>query len=629
MNFYNIPRADVNIGDQQILEKQKENRRYLMSLSSDSLLLNFRTEAVLDNPFATGHGKQHGGWESPTCQVRGHFPGHWLSAAAMHYASTGDKEIKAKADSIVAELALCQKANGGEWAASIPEKYLYRIAQGQRVWAPHYTIHKTFMGLLDMYSLAGNTQALEIAKNWSKWFVKWTAKFSREEMDNILDVETGGMLEIWAILYGITGKKDFQILMERYYRGRLFDPLLAGKDVLTNMHANTTIPEILGAAAAYEATGEEKWLKIVKAYWDFAVTRRGQYATGGQTCGEVWSPEMMLAARLGDKNQEHCTVYNMMRVADFLLRVTGEKKYADYWEQNLYNGILAQGYWHGHFTHGYTSDHPDHGLLTYFLPLRAGGRKAWSSETEDFFCCHGTLVQANASFDRGVFYRVGEDEGLAIGQFFSSSVKTRLRNTTVNVRQWIDTLSGRERFTNSATYGQGINDATTCNPHNPDLLRVYVEIAPEKPVSFELRVRVPFWIVGEPVLQINGKKQAAKAVDGWIVIKREWNSDTVVVDFKKGISAWPLPDRQDTVAFLYGPVVLAGLCDEEIRLTGNPGKPSEFIVHDNEREWGVWMNTFKTTGQAKNIRLIPLHQIGYEPYTVYFPVGSPVGASKA
>ncbi|MCL2472901.1 MAG: glycoside hydrolase family 127 protein [Treponema sp.] len=621
MNLFAFKRSEVYLNDQLLLEKRNENRRYLMSLDNDALLLNYRTEAVLDNLFMTGREKLHGGWENPTCQLRGHFLGHWLSGAAMHFASTGDMEIKAKADSIVSGLAFCQKANGGEWAASIPEKYLDRIAHGKRVWAPHYTIHKTFMGLLDMYSLTGNTEALEVAQNWAKWFLNWTAQFSREEMDNILDVETGGMLEIWALLYGITGKKDYLTLMERYYRGRLFEPLLAGKDMLTNMHANTTIPEIMGAAIAYETTGEEKWLKIVEAYWDFAVTLRGQYATGGQTCGEVWTPKMGMSARLGDKNQEHCTVYNMMRVADFLIRVTGDKKFADYWEQNLYNGIFAQGYWHGHFTHGNTSPNPDRGLLTYFLPLRAGGRKAWSSETEDFFCCHGTLVQANASFDRGIYYSLEKSKGLAICQFFNSTLKASIGDDVVELEQRIDTLSGRELFSNSITYNQAINEVTNNIPHDPDILRVLFKITTEKPISFELKIRVPFWTKGEPSLCVNGEKQVIKVAKGWIIVKRNWYRDTVTVEFGRGLSIWPLPDKTDTVAFLYGPIVLAGLCDEEIRLSGDQKKPEEFIVHDNEREWGVWMNTFKTTGQAKNIRMLPLYQVGYEPYTVYFPVG--------
>ena len=40
------------------------------------------------------------------------------------------------------------------------EKYLFRIAEGKRVWAPHYTLHKVFMGLVDMYLYAGNEKAL-------------------------------------------------------------------------------------------------------------------------------------------------------------------------------------------------------------------------------------------------------------------------------------------------------------------------------------------------------------------------------------------------------------------------------------------------------------------------------------
>ena len=620
MILKDIPRSKVNIADQLMLYKQDANRRYLMSLDSESLLFNYYTEAVLDPPFTSGKVMRHGGWESPVCQLRGHFPGHWLSAAAMYFASIGDMELKAKADYIVAKLAACQKANGGEWAASIPEKYLDCVAQGRHVWAPHYTIHKTFMGLVDMYLLTGNNQALEIAVNWSKWFLKWTAKFTREEMDNILDVETGGMLEIWALLYGITKEKDFLTLMERYYRSRLFDALLDGKDVLTNMHANTTIPEVMGAAVAYEITGEEKWLKIVKAYWESSVTLRGQYATGSQTSGEIWSPMMKLEARLGDKNQEHCVVYNMMRIADFLIRVTGEKKYADYWEQNLYNGIFAQGHWKERYAHGEKSPYPDHGLLTYFLPLRAGGRKAWASETEDFFCCHGTLAQANASFDRGIYYHIGDEEGLAVCQFFSSTLETSIKGIAVELKQWVDKLTGRESFIDSVTYNQAINEATCLHTNNPDTLKTILKIAAEKPVSFELKVRIPFWTKRDPVLYVNGEKQTANATDGWISIKRDFSNDSIVLEFKKGISAWPLPDKPDTVAFLYGPEVIAGLCSEELSLQGDIANPEKFIVHDNEREWGVWMNTFKTTGQSKNIRMLPIQRVGYDPYTVYFPV---------
>ena len=127
----------------------------------------------------------------------------------MNYEMTGDSLIKAKAEAVVEELEKCQIANGGSWAASIPEKYLNWISQGIEVWAPQYNIHKTFMGLLDIYIMAGNKKALIIADKFGEWFYNWSGKFSKEEFQNILEVETGGMLEIWAILYQVTKKKKF------------------------------------------------------------------------------------------------------------------------------------------------------------------------------------------------------------------------------------------------------------------------------------------------------------------------------------------------------------------------------------------------------------------------------------
>ena len=256
-------------------------------------------------------------------QLRGHFLGHWLSAAAYIAGANGDAEVRGKAEAIVSELARVQESNGGRWAASIPEKYFFWIAQGKPVWAPHYTVHKTFMGLIDLYKVTGNKQALDVAEKWAVWFSDWTRGFTREQMNDILDVETGGMLEAWADLYGITNKAIYRELMEKYNRPRLFEALLAGKDPLTNRHANTTIPEAQGAARAYEVTGDEKWRNIAMAYWKSAVTDRGYYATGGQTSGEIWTPPMKLSARLSDKNQEHCVVYNMIRLGGLPVSLDG------------------------------------------------------------------------------------------------------------------------------------------------------------------------------------------------------------------------------------------------------------------------------------------------------------------
>lgn len=604
--------------DEELLRRRDENKKYLLELENDNLLISYMLEAGIYKTAETPKGI-HGGWESPLCELRGHFLGHWLSAAAMHYEATGNEVVKAKADEIIEVLAKCQEENGGRWVASIPEKYLYRIGNKKPVWAPQYTIHKTFMGLLDMYELAGNEQALEIAIRFGEWFYDWSGRYNTEQFQRILDVETGGMLEIWAILYRLTQKNIFRELMDRYYRNSLFDGLLEGKDVLTNMHANTTIPEILGAAACYEVTGEEKFFEITKAYWNEAVTMKGSYATGGQTCGEIWSPDKNLAVRLGDKNQEHCTVYNMMRLADFLFRHTGKAEYMDYWEKNLYNGIMAQGYWKGSFTHGKKSEYPTQGLLTYFLPLRAGGQKAWSSRKQDFFCCHGSLVQANAAHNKGIYYE--GDNQLYICQYFNSDYKGEINGQKISIEQRINLLNGSAHLASDSAGHQKINGICVENSNNPRKLVCDFCIKSQAEKELEILIRIPEWANGKTNILINGEEVNEESKPGTFVsIKQVWKEDIIHLELGKKISVNYLPGAENTVAFLDGPVVLAGLCDEERVLYTDKELPEELLVADNEREWGNWMNTYKTVHQDRGIRFIPLYQVGYEKYAVYFPI---------
>jgi DUF1680 family protein len=240
------------------------NARYLRSLSADNLLRPYRHEAGLwsySGSWGTtvgtvssgGPESWHWGWESLTCGLRGHILGHWLSAAAR--LGEHDGEVAARAAAIVSELAACQRANGGQWAGSIPPVYFDRLVAGREVWAPQYVVHKTLMGLLDQYRIAGNEEALHVATAFAGWFHEWTGRLSREQLDDVLDRETGGMLEVWADLLAFTGDPIAADLVERYDRRRFFEPLLAGADVLTNKHANTQIAEILGAARAWGATG--------------------------------------------------------------------------------------------------------------------------------------------------------------------------------------------------------------------------------------------------------------------------------------------------------------------------------------------------------------------------------------
>jgi DUF1680 family protein len=591
--FAPLAPSQVTLEPGLLRERFELNRRYLLSLRAENLLQNYYLEAGLWRARAHPRGI-HWGWESPTCELRGHFLGHWLSAAARIIAATGDPELKVRADHIVAELGRCQQENGGEWAGSIPPKYLDWVARGKRVWAPHYTVHKTLMGLYEMAALAGSERALEILTNWARWFHRWTGQFTRQEMDDILDVETGGMLEVWANLCGLTGREEHLDLVRRYDRPRLFEPLLAGEDVLTNQHANTTIPEAHGAARAWEVTGERRWRDIAEAYWRMAVTERGCFCTGGQTCGEVWIPPHAFAARLGDKNQEHCTVYNMMRLADYLLRWTGDVSYADYWERNLYNGILAQ-------------QHPHTGMVAYFLSLRPGctkteGHGGWGTPTDDFWCCHGSLVQAHASPGSNVYYR--DAEGLVVCQYVPTTLNWQHDGVDVQIVQAID--------------------RQTVSAHRPRSLAFDLELRCARPVDFALQIRLPWWLSAAPSVAVNGEPlDVPHAPSSFYRLCRTWDHDRVHVELPRALATCPLPDESGTVAFMDGPVVLAGLCDEERTLYGDVNDLASLLAPENEREWSIWLGGYRARNQPRGLRFLPLYEVIDQRYAVYFPIRDP------
>ena len=603
-----LPHGAVKLLPGLIQQRVDLNRKYMLSLKTENLLQNFYQEAGLWGPREKPAEDIHWGWESPTCQLRGHFLGHWLSAAAYLGANTGDQEVKGKADYIISELARCQKENGGEWAGSIPQQYMDWIARGKRVWAPQYTLHKTLMGLWDMYKTGKNPQALDVLVKWARWFYRWSGQFSQTQMDDILDVETGGMLEVWANLYGETGDKEHRALIDRYDRRRLFDPLIAGQDVLTNMHMNTTIPEVQGAARLWEVTGEPRWRQVVDAYWRSGVIERGAYATGGQTNGEVWAPPNELSARLGFRTQEHCTVYNMMRLAEYLLRWTGDPVYADYWERNLWNGVLAQ-------------QHPETGMISYFLPLHAGAEKSWGTPTEDFWCCHGSLVQVHTSYPDHVAYT--GDDGLTLMQWIPSEIEWQRDGSPVQLRLEAD--------------------AQLKSSHRPDSQAYTLAVRCQQPQEFSLRLRLPWWLSGIAEISVNGQAQPVNSgPSSFVELRRTWSDDTVQIRLPKKLVSVPLPDDPGTFAFMDGPVVLAGLhpgrtsfkdnkrgSDQDYRpnydidgitLYGDAQEPASFLIPDNEREWNYWRGDYRTCGQSRNIRFIPLYEVRDEIYSVYFPV---------
>lgn len=594
----------AEIGSVKILpgvfrERMDVNRSYLMELDSSCLLQNFCLEAgiilpglqVVDNPETSN---LHWGWEAPTCQLRGHFLGHWLSAAAKLIAAENDVELKVKLDKIISELARCQELNGGEWVGSIPEKYFTRLIKNLYIWSPQYVMHKTIMGLTDAYVYAGNTQALDILAHLSDWYIRWTEKAAELNPHTVYSGEEAGMLEVWAQLYQLTKDEKYLTLAKRYADAGLFRKLREGKDSLTNCHANASIPFTHGAAKMYEVTGDKDWLEVIKLFWKCAVTERGMFSTGGQNAGEFWIPPHLQGHFLGSNDQEFCTVYNMVRTASYLFKYTGEAQYADYIERCLYNGFLAQ-------------QNSQTGMPTYFLPLAAGSRKKWGTKRRDFWCCHGTMVQAQTLYPELIYY-TGENR-VVISQYIPSGFRTEMGGTAVTIEQ----TTGMKYYNDQAFF-----DEKDDGQMSRWLLKFSVKCS--KPAGFTLSFRVPAWTNGAPEVEVNGEKITAPVKDGYIDITAEWSDSTVQIFFPSKLRAETLPDMPELMSVVDGPIVLAGLTGSDCGIAG-ADKLEEQFMPQLEHTYGTFpwrQNSWRTRNQPQSVMFRPLYEITDEEYTVYF-----------
>lgn len=582
-------------------ERADVNRAYLMELKSQCLLQNFYLEAgivmpglqVVDDPNTAS---LHWGWEAPTCQLRGHFLGHWLSAASVLIATTRDYELEAKLKYIIDELEKCQQLNGGKWLGPFPEKYFGKLERNEYIWSPQYTMHKLILGLMHAYQYAGNQKALTLLNNLADWYVNWVAKMQVVNPHAIYSGEEGGMLEVWATLYELTGTQKYLDLAEAYAHPSIFKKLLDGKDPLSNSHQNASIPFAHGAAKMYQVTGDEKWLQVVKLFWKCAVTDRGKYCTGGQGAGEFWVPKQLQGRFLSNRNQEFCTVYNMVRLAEYLYRFTGDSLYADYIERNLYNGFLAQ-------QNKYT------GMPTYFLPMRAGSRKKWGSKTKDFWCCYGTMVQAQTIYPTLCYYQDEENNRLRISQYIPSKLtygegKDAVElNQTVNMKYYND-----QAFFDENDEGQ--------------MSRWQIKFTIKASKEFTLSFRVPGWVKAEPVVTLNGEDFSGYTIEkGYLNITRHWTDDEIQIYFPAGLSFEALPDMPEMTAVLEGPIVLAGLTAADEGLYLDMEHPEDTFMLQTEHTYDTfpWLqSTYITKNQPKNMTFTPLYDITEEEYTLYF-----------
>jgi len=587
--------TSVRLGDGPFRDAMLLDERYLLSLDPNRFLHTFRINAGLPTT-----AKPYGGWEKPDGELRGHSLGHYLTACSLMYASTGNVELKQRTDYIVGELAKCQEAltskgyNAG-YLSAFPESFIDRVEQGKPVWAPWYTLHKIMAGLLDAYEHCGNKQALDVLVKNADWVKFRIDKLSDKQVQIMLRTEFGGMNDVLTNLYAVTGNPEHFRLARAFDHRQIFDMMAKKHDGLDGFHGNTQIPKIIGAAREYEMTGNPSYRDIATYFWERVAMYRS-FVIGGNTDKEHFFRIDKFSQHLGTDTAETCNTYNMLKLTRLMFAWEPSVRLMDFYERGLYNHILA-------------SQDPKKGMFTYYVSLKPGHFKTYSTPEDSFWCCVGTGMENHSKYGDTIYFHDGNS--LWVNLFIASELHWQDKGLTV-----------------------------TQETKFPESHETAILFKADKPVELTVRIRCPQWLSSNAEFTLNGKKLDVSGVaGGYAAIRRQWqDGDKLQIKLPMSLHLETLPNTENTAAFLYGPIVLAGQLGTEAMPGSYAPNQSDFnnvvdpnvpvliadvnnvLAHIGPVAGSPLMFQTKNIGKPKDITLIPFYRTHYERYSVYWQV---------
>lgn len=516
MQMQSFDLKDVRLLPSRFRDNMLRDSAWMTSIDVNRLLHSFRTNAGVWAGREGGYMtvKKLGGWESLDCELRGHTTGHLLSAYGLMYAATGSEIFKLKGDSLVNGLAEVQNALGGGYLSAFPEELIHRNIQGKSVWAPWYTLHKLYSGLIDQYLYADNKSALEVVIRMADWAYSKLKPLDEDTRKKMIRNEFGGINESFYNLYAITGNERHLWLAQYFYHNDVIDPLKELKDDLGTKHTNTFIPKVIAEARNYELTNNEVSKKLSDFFWHTMIDHH-TFAPGCSSDKEHFFDPQKFSQHLTGYTGETCCTYNMLKLSRHLFCWTGDSSIADYYERALYNHILGQ-------------QDPETGMVSYFLPLLSGSHKVYSTKENSFWCCVGSGFENHAKYGEAIYYH--NDQGIYVNLFIPSQVTWKEKGLTL--RQ--ETEFPKEETTQ-------------------------LTLSTENPVHATIYLRYPSWSQHVKVF-VNGKKVSVKQKPGsYMAVTREWKEgDRISVTYPMRIKLESTPDNPGKGVLLYGPLVLAG-----------------------------------------------------------------------
>ena len=610
LTTFNI--EDVQLQSSMFKDAESTDLKYIMSLDPDRLLAPFLREAGL-NPKA----QNYPNWENTG--LDGHIGGHYLSALALMYASTRDKQVLNRLNYMLNELKKCQDNSGDGYIGGVPgSKDLWKeIAEGKidagsfgvnKKWVPLYNIHKTYSGLRDAYLLTHSELAKNMLIKYTDWMLSVTAKLNENQIQTLLKSEHGGLNEVFADVAAITGDKKYVELARKFSHKVILEPLAARQDKLNNLHANTQIPKVIGFERIASLNGDSAYHTAAHFFWETVVNHRTA-AIGGNSVREHFHPSNNFSSMISsEQGPETCNTYNMLKLTKMLYEAEGIEKYADYYERALYNHILS-------------TQHPEKGGFVYFTPMRPGHYRVYSQPQTSFWCCVGSGMENHAKY--GEFIYAHNDKDVYVNLFIPS---------TLNWKEEGLKLSQQTNF--------------------PEEGGTTLTIESVKKSNFILNVRYPAWVAKNArSIKVNGQPVKFEANPAsYVAIKRNWKKgDKIAIALPMQTTTEKLPDGSDYVAVLRGPIVLAaktdtadmpGLFADDSRMghvaNGKkvPLQDMPFFVSDNTdlasqitpvagKSFTFSAANLIYPASAKSLELIPFYKLHDSRYVIYWQTLTP------
>lgn len=462
----------------------------------------------------------------------GEHVGKWMHAATLAWAYTGDPRLRAKLDTVAAELIKAQEPDG-YLGTYVPEKR-FGLYQGANwdVWSHKYNL----MGLLTYYQFTGNRPALDACRKMGDLLVAtFPAKKSILAAGTHVGMAATSVLEPIVLLYRFTGDTrylDFARYLVKSWNEpggpKIIQALLTAKQVnkTANAKAYEMLSNLVGLCELARVSGDRGLVEPVLNAWNDIVAKR-LYLTGSASQGEHFHDDYHLPNQEGAHVAEGCVTTTWIQLNLQLLRLTGEAKFANELERTIYNHLAA-------------AQRPDGAQWCYFTPLE--GKKPYGPGIN---CCVSSGPRGLALAPQTAYLKTRVDgaEALAVSTFEPSRATLELAGAKVTVEQ-------RSEF-----------------PRRGDASLI---LKPGQPARFALQVRVPDW-AAPLTLRLNGQTTDTVTREGWITLPvREWkDGDRVEVKFSLGASLLAgTQGNMGRAALRWGPFVLA--YDQG----KNPGLPS-------------------------------------------------------